>query len=903
MRWFRKKNEEHTIFKIQLTPLDKGIHVQFLKGNEEQSLPIRLTPQEYRLVDSLDLLQLIDELWYDEFLIEQEEKYIIPYETIYNLSDDERKLLGLPQNQTFLKMELDNESFVGSPKFKLVPKYHCSGYQNLQRIANRTGALIQLPNKEMILIDREQYEFLDNVVQQPPAQNQDDYFQFLAKIKKQAKNLEVELSNHLEKEEYEFIDQLELDVNKVEDGLKIDSVYKHDELSEEILDSMSNENSSYSKVDGKRIFIDSNIKHKSQKINEIGKITGINIPRFVENPEAFLPEDLGLSLESFGERVRNLGIRVYRAQPFFHANKNDRGWFEFETGYRVKDNEGEVLSNLPDDFFEEPDQEFKQLGEDEYIFTPHNSEEFTEKVKELKQLTKNKEIKDLTKVSFVLEIFENLENIDFNQPIQEIKESLADKKVFENRPPDFFKAMLKPFQVDGFVWMKSLRFSGYGGLLADDMGLGKTVQVIAYLTYLKEQQILTPTLLVLPKSLTENWINEMKKFAPVLTERLYWHQGYDRLKDPKQIEAHDIVLTTYQTLVKDQLILGQVNWQMVILDEAQAIKNPTTAMSKVVKALKNKGRIALTGTPVENTLSELWSIIDFVQPGLLGSLKQFKQNYLNQLDKGELGYEEVQRKLENEIKFIYKRRTKANELKGQLPEKYFEALPCEIGKVQLSHYQAIINQIKEKDIKPIEGIMKLKMLLSHPGLIDPSARKVSASSIPKLEKTLNLIDSIREKEEKVLIFTEYREMQNILKEHILERFGIVPPIINGMTERRQQVVDEFNSTPGFNVMILSPKAAGTGLTITSANNVIHYTRWWNPAVENQATDRVYRIGQEKDVTVYYPIVMANKSSLGKTVEEIVDELLKQKQELATNIIVPSNDLDIEEMLLETITLH
>ncbi|WP_077618309.1 DEAD/DEAH box helicase [Bacillus sinesaloumensis] len=195
--------------------------------------------------------------------------------------------------------------------------------------------------------------------------------------------------------------------------------------------------------------------------------------------------------------------------------------------------------------------------------------------------------------------------------------------------------------------------------------------------------------------------------------------------------------------------------------------------------------------------------------------------------------------------------------------------------------------------------MKLKMLSSHPGLLDPTLRNLPSKSI---QKTPDLVANIKGKNEKVLIFTEYREMQNILKGQIIDKFGIVPPIINGMTDRRQQVVDEFNTKPGFDVMILSHKAAGTGLTITSANHVIHYTRWWNPAVENQATDRVYRIGQEKNVTVYFPIVTDEKQSLGRTVEEIVDKLLEEKQQLSTNIIVPSQELNIEKMLLETMNI-
>lgn len=902
MRWFRKNKKEVTI-KIQLTPQEKALKVQVLKGAEEEELPIRLSPTDYKFVDDLDLLQLIDDLWYEELVYTEDNKYFISYSTIYKLGEVDRGILNLPPKESSLKIELDNQSFVGSPDFKLITKYHYGEFKNLQRFIKRNGPFIELPNKETILLSQDQFEFLEEIDKQPSEKNTEEYFQYIAKIKNHAKKLNIKISEHLQRENYDFVEDFDLEVERNKDAILLKPTLRHDDLSDDTLKAFSKNKSGYMKGNGKRIFLDSHTKQQVDRINKIPVISGIDIPRFVENPEAFIPEDLGISLELFGERVRNLGIRVYHAQPFIHANKNDRGWFEFETGYNVRDEEGEVVSRVPEHYFEDSETEVIQLSDDEYVFPSGSTEDFSNTVNQLKQYTKNNKIKDLTKVSFVLEIFENLDYIEFNQPIQEIKDSLLDQKVFDEVPPSLFSAKLKPFQVEGFVWMKSLRFSGYGGLLADDMGLGKTVQVIAYLSYLKEQGKLSPTLLVLPKSLTDNWVNEMKKFAPTLIDKLYWHQGPDRLKEKILIEQNEIIITTYQTLVRDQLILGQVNWQTIICDEAQAIKNPTTSVSKVVKALKNKGRIALTGTPVENTLTELWSIVDFVQPGLLSSLKEFKEQYLKPLERNELHYDEVQKKLDKKIKFIYKRRTKAEELKGQLPNKYFEPIKCDISTDQNKYYSVIIKEIQEKNIKPIEGIMKLKMLLSHPGLIDASLRNLSSKSVPKLQKTLDLVNGIKVKDEKVLIFTEYREMQNILKKHIIDSFGIIPPIVNGMTDRRQQVVDDFNISVGFNVMILSPKAAGTGLTITSANHVIHYTRWWNPAVENQATDRVYRIGQEKDVTVYYPIVTAEQLSLGKTVEEIVDQLLQEKQQLSSNIIVPSEDLDIEKVLLETLKLH
>jgi len=256
------------------------------------------------------------------------------------------------------------------------------------------------------------------------------------------------------------------------------------------------------------------------------------------------------------------------------------------------------------------------------------------------------------------------------------------------------------------------------------------------------------------------------------------------------------------------------------------------------------------------------------------------------------------------ISTIYKRRTKTEELAGQLPAKTTVVKEVGLGPVQQTLYQQIIDLVGNKVMDGLQAIQNLKALSSHPGLINEAYINLPVDEVPKLRETLAIIASIRQKGEKVLVFTEYLKMQEILKKAIRNHFDSNPMIISGMTNRRQEVVDQFNQRAGFDVMILSPKAAGTGLTITSANHVIHYTRWWNPAVENQATDRVYRIGQEKPVYVYYPIVtdQAGMTANG-TVEEIVHRILMEKQELATNVIVSSKKVNIEEEILRSLQFH
>ncbi|MYL35844.1 hypothetical protein GLW05_19925 [Pontibacillus yanchengensis] len=888
--------------KVHIDTLPHGVHINVTKNQTLLSLPIKLTIKELKQLDNLDQLQLLEDLWYDGKLEEfEEDTYTFSHDLIYELESNERALLGFPKEETPLSISLDNDSFVGSPKFKLKPKYKAEDIPNLHQVGTRLGAFIQLPNKKLILLNKEHYHFLELVDHAPASNDKDQLFPYIAKVKKEAKVLGIPLSEHLERENYEFIESIDLDVHREHETITISPQYQHGDLPEEVLNDEALLSTGYQKHQNSRVFVDQQVKEEAQEIQNIEPIKGEDIPRFVQNPEAFIPEEISFSKEAFGERVKNLGIRVYNAQPYVHAAESDNGWFNFDTGFHVKDDEGNVISTEGNEFFSRDEEtSFKQLDEDTFVSVPENAESFKHLADKIKQEAREKPSSNLSQSQYILEIFENIQGVEFNQPLQEVRESLHDKQVFDKQPPQKFLATLHPFQEDGYVWMKSLRFAGYGGLLADDMGLGKTVQVIAYLSYLKEQEQLTPTLLVLPKTLIENWYNEMKKFAPDIAKGCYVHLGSQRLKSTEQIRNYDIVLTTYQTLVRDQLVLGQVDWQMVIGDEAQAIKNPTTGASIVMKALKNKGRIALTGTPVENNLTELWSIVDFVQPGLLGSLNEFKKTYEKPLQKEEDDYDKIQEDIEEKIHFIYKRRTKAGELRDQLPVKYEHKgeMGVQLGKEQNALYRTVIEQVQNKDIAPIDGIRQLKMLCSHPGLIDPSLRDLKAKKVPKLDHTLKKVEEIRQKNEKVLIFTEYREMQAILKLAIINEFSIIPMIINGSTDSRQALVDQFNKMPGFDVMILSPKAAGTGLTITSANHVIHYTRWWNPAVENQATDRVYRIGQEKDVHVYYPIVTG--AGQGRTVEEIVDKLLTDKKALAENVIVPSKDLDMEEVLGQVI---
>ncbi|GGK31636.1 hypothetical protein GCM10010965_25590 [Caldalkalibacillus thermarum] len=900
--------------KVGITQLDKGLYFSLRRQGEASPLhfPLRLSIAELRSRPStIAQLELLEELWDSGYLQEESQSYFLHYDYLYELEPEERGLLGLPETPVSLDLKLEHEGIIGTPRFRFILEKGYQDWKHLERTAKQNGPLITLPNGKLILMDEAQYKFECKLINMPDPKDKENIFAFIAEVRKHARELNIPMNSYLERQEYLFVDQIYVDLEYKDQTLHVKPKYVSDApINEDVLDEMARQGSSYATVPNReKVFVKREIVDQAKQINRVGSITGADIPKFVQNPESFLPE-IELDLAKFSERVKELGIKVYRAQPYVYAKETDRGWFDLQTGFSVVNEEGEVTRELGTDEIKELVQKARDAGEEfiewngQWLKIPEHADKFLAASDQLEaEIGQSKQV-DISRLPYVLEIYENINQLEYNKPLLNIQQELKEKGILDKQPPALFQGTLKPFQSEGFVWMKSLHFRNIGGLLADDMGLGKTIQVIAFLAYLKSKESLRPSLIVVPKTLMDNWKKEMLKFAPDLTLSLYTHQGAERVKHPDLIKRYEIVLTTYETLVRDQLVMGQVDWQVVICDEAQKIKNPSTATARVIKALKSKCRLALTGTPVENSLSELWSIMDFVQPGLLGSLNDFRKEFIHPLEEGDQQVSEVEQRLIYKISPVYKRRTKKGELGDQLPRKHTVTEEVPLGIEQKQLYEEILSLVHNKAMLPIQAIGQLKKLCSHPGLINSTYSSLPVDDVPKLQKTLEILELIRRRGEKVLIFTEYRMMQAILKRHIMEKFNINPMIINGMTRGRQVVVDEFNAKPGFDVLILSPKAAGTGLTITAANHVIHYTRWWNPAVENQATDRAYRIGQEKDVTVYYPIVKDKEGFLSRgTVEEIVHRIINEKIELANSVIVPSNKLGIEEEVLEAMALH
>ena len=449
--------------------------------------------------------------------------------------------------------------------------------------------------------------------------------------------------------------------------------------------------------------------------------------------------------------------------------------------------------------------------------------------------------------------------------------------------PVEIKASLYEYQKTGYMWMKKILECSNGCILGDEMGLGKTLQVISLFQYMKNTHKM-PVLVIAPVSLLENWKRECKKFAPNLD--VYVHHGTHRTGRAKELLKHDVIVISYNTACSDLSMLRMIEWECVALDEAQNIKNPYSERAKSVKAITRKNSIAITGTPFENHITDIWSLVDFIIPDLLGSIANFENNITDDV----LGAE----KLEPVISPIMLRRL-VKEVADDLPEKMIIPQPIEMSDEEKYKYCLYQKQIKSEseNIRCISLAMlqKLRMFCTHPFLTDYEVDydNVENKSI-KYQRFCEIVEDIIDRKENVIVFTSYKKMFGIFQNDIPKRFGIEIDFINGDTpvEERQSIVDWFNNYEGSAMLVLNPRAAGTGLNITGANHVIHYNLEWNPALEDQASARAYRRGQVKTVFIYRLYYV-------DTVEQVVNDRIESKREISSVAVVGtdgvSNDND------------
>ncbi len=495
----------------------------------------------------------------------------------------------------------------------------------------------------------------------------------------------------------------------------------------------------------------------------------------------------------------------------------------------------------------------------------------------------------LSQAGRVQELLEQVGKAGITEGAKELFAKLRDiDEIKGAKKPRNLKASLRPYQEQGFHWLWFLHEIGSGGVLADDMGLGKTVQAIALLLAVKAADEKAETgrkfqaLIVAPTSVVTNWLREMDKFAPSLRHAL-WHGG-DRKERRDELEDADVVVTSYALLRRDEELLAKLDLRYAILDEAQQIKNPLSATARAAKRLKADRRLALSGTPIENRLSEIWSIFDFVSPGLLGPLDKFEERYSRPIDNGD---QKAATRLRATIHPFILRRTKS-EVAKDLPEKIETDNYCELTGEQQALYAAVLKEVRAQVMGEVErqglakshiqilaGLTRLRQAACDPRLLG-LPREFTDEDSGKLVALRELIQTCVEGGHKVLVFSQFVSMLTLIR-RALEADKVPYEYLDGSTKDRAERVDHFQSDDGPPIFLISLKAGGSGLNLTAADTVIHFDPWWNPAVEDQATDRAHRIGQTKVVTTYRLIAKG-------TIEEKILELGGKKRELVGAVL-------------------
>ena len=572
-------------------------------------------------------------------------------------------------------------------------------------------------------------------------------------------------------------------------------------------------------------------------------------------------------------------LNVEEGKVSHSFQEEEDGWFSLSFKVKIGDKELFLLPIVREIFLK---YDVSNLPEKVYIeyekdcFVTLKKKDVEPIINTISQLLDRAEKEHLKITRYDLHLLD----VEVPENLKEIKERLKNfKRIEKVSPPAGLNAKLRNYQIEGLSWLNFIHTYGAGGILADDMGLGKTIQTIAHLLRLKEKgELNKPALIIVPTSLIANWEREISRFAPSLGfETIYGEERKEKIERAFE-EKKDILLTTYNLILKDKELYSGKEFSYIILDEAQKIKNHRTKTYKSVISLKGAHRLALSGTPIENHLGELWAIFNFIMPGFLGIEKEFRRQFKKPIEEGD---EKTKAVLGKKIRPFILRRTKEEVLK-ELPPKTEIVKFVKFGKKEAELYESVRILMEKKVREAIErqgfershifildALLKLRQICCHPSLLKiKEARKVKESA--KLELLKELLEELKSEGRKVIIFSQFVSMLEIIEKEVLVKGGYSYEMLTGSTRNRKKVIESFKK--GKDVFLISLKAGGLGLNLTEADTVILYEPWWNPAVENQATDRVHRIGQEKKVFVYKFIVE-------NSVEEKILELQKKKKDL------------------------
>lgn len=850
----------------------------------------------------------------------------LPYENIYMLDEDEQKILGIPAAYNYtLRLRSDGMLNRSDFKYKLEYLSHAGDGKLLCCEVNKNIVIIDgtkylLNEKQFALVTLvDDFNSLDESEKTPEFN-----LRRFAKIKQAAMDAGCELDSYLENENVYAPEKIKIDINRYEDGFDIEPALDIPESNKfaNIYDKMRRIQGVYpvQRENGERVRV---VLSPEQKDN-LGQLkktgnkhkTREEIKQFIDQPtEYFDPDAFDLS-ELYSDRVIEIGVYKPKFYPFICTYKSC--WV---AGATVETLENGTCKIVVED--EKSLEELKRAIKDA---EKHKKESVSYKdaqisLRDAKFLAKTAEKQlripktpiDVTDENGkkVLIIEENAEELGFVTKDKLIEHD-GRYTLFSNPylQPDF---SLKVYQEEGVAWLQHLyRSKASGCLMADDMGLGKTLQLLYFIdwhsrTYSNHK----PYLIVAPVSLLENWENEYARFfmEPRLKVCKLSSHNVPRKIDTeiiKRMQNMDVILTNYESLRISQLNFCAVEFDIVVLDEAQKIKSPGTMVTNAAKALKANFKVAMTGTPIENSLLDLWCIMDFCVPGLLDNAKAFAAKYQLPLKKEDTDLVALGNEIHKKLGIYFIRRLKAD-VANYFPNKIERKEQVVMPPVQEATYRNILHDYTSS-IQPnmLVTIMNIRKVSEHPFLYDETLQTHNAKKLietsARLVATERFLDEIKNKDEKVIVFAERKEVQKMLQRVCMEKYRIVPKIINGDTptsvsrarglkQSRQAAIDDFQATDGFNIIIMSPIAAGMGLNITAANNVIHYSRHWNPAKENQATDRAYRIGQTKDVYVYYPMAVMKEI---QSFDIILDELLCRKTSLAASTIFPTERVEVTQ---------
>lgn len=873
----------------------------------------------------------------------------INYEDISQIDSFEYETLGLPSPYPYdIFVDIDGS---GLTDINLKLRYYFQDFahgngsgENLFFESNRKGAYLK--NKLEFLLDSKQFALIKEIEKfnQHHFDSSSAVLKELSTIQELAARAKATMSRILVDTSIVAPERVKIDIIPIgDDRYKLSPIIDNvnNEDFQKSFDVYPTVRSAYRlKAENKkvRVVIDdkdeegeqnSSLKGQLEKIKRKNKLTSEEINQIYNNPTSFWNTDK-IDLDFFSKRVLELGIYQPRFYPFISPYKS-----EWIPGITIEDrNEGTRYVPIKD---QEELAELKGLveesrskGETSFIYKGENIDlididpiidtaERQLKSPKVPITTFEQEREKPEQEKKVLIIKENTEENEYSETIGSYEDVRYNFQSVGNLAKGI---QLKEHQRKGVAWLQTLSSEPYslpGVLLADDMGLGKTIQVLYFVEWYSQSNT-KPILVVAPVSLLENWQAEYLKFFPnpSLKTRSLWGGevkqfiiSNDKHQTIKNLSDKSIYFTTYETLRRHQIPLGLIDWGVVVLDEAQKVKTPGTLVTNAAKALKANFKIAMTGTPVENSLMDLWCIIDFCSPGLLENAKDFSKVYQKPLSDENTNIQTLTKKLREQIGATLFRRMKSDVAKDLPPIEYFkleEAMPSAQFDTYVSELE-LIEEIKSQDesANPVlQAIHNLRRISDHPYLKHHRIESIDTerliNSSAKLKRVMSILSEIKEKNEKVIIFSEIKAMQRVLRKTISERFSITPSIINGETPAntakkdqskltRQQEINKFQKVNGFNVIIMSPVAAGFGLNITEANHVIHYTRHWNPAKEQQATDRAYRIGQNKPVNVYYPLAVSPNNEF-KTFDMVLDELLQRKSHLASKTLFPTEQIEI-----------